>query len=252
MKKIITILLFTLFAFTLFAQIGNYVDVVHLKNGSIVKGVIIENDLDDFIKIELSGGSIFKYEYKEIDKMTREKISSVPTSSPPSVQQQPGQFNNNIILNEEKSRQQDNFAKISLYETQKKSVGAAFLWAFFIPSAGHAYAGNWGRGALFLVGEVVTYGYMISGMLDEIENQKDENMFFQTKAERDRTDKNASKIVWGALGFTALRIWEWIDATSQVKKYNSNLHNSIFAIQPLNFAIMPEAGGARFQLSYNF
>lgn len=37
-----------------------------------------------------------------------------------------------------------------------KDVQKAGLLAAFIPSAGHYYADNWGRGALFLAGELTT------------------------------------------------------------------------------------------------
>ena len=40
-------------------------DVLYLKNGSIIKGKIIENKINDYIKVELSGGSVLKYKYND-------------------------------------------------------------------------------------------------------------------------------------------------------------------------------------------
>jgi len=58
---------------------NEYVDVVNLKDGSIIKGQIIENKINQHIKIELSGGSIFKFEYNEIISIDIEKRdTSIP------------------------------------------------------------------------------------------------------------------------------------------------------------------------------
>ena len=57
-----------------------YIDVVHLKNGSIIKGIIIEQIPNKTIKIETSGGSIFVYQMDEVIKIVKEE-KLVPTSN---------------------------------------------------------------------------------------------------------------------------------------------------------------------------
>lgn len=55
----------------LFAQnVG--VDVVHLKNGSVIRGLIIEQVPAKQIKVKTSDGSIFVYQMSEIEKMTKD------------------------------------------------------------------------------------------------------------------------------------------------------------------------------------
>lgn len=49
------------------------VDVVYLKNGSIIKGTIIEQVPNVSLKIETRDGSVFVYKIEEIEKMTKEK-----------------------------------------------------------------------------------------------------------------------------------------------------------------------------------
>ena len=44
--------------------------------------------------------------------------------------------------------------KIMWYQNEKKSPALAVLCSFFLPSSGHAYAGDWGRGLKFLGGKV--------------------------------------------------------------------------------------------------
>lgn len=48
------------------------VDVVYLKNGSIIRGNVIENEPATHIKIQTKDGSIFVYKAEEILKITRE------------------------------------------------------------------------------------------------------------------------------------------------------------------------------------
>ena len=71
MKKIATLLLLVLITSMSFGQ-GNYQDVVYLKNGSIIRGIIIEQVPNQSIKIETSEGNVFFYSMKEIEKLTKE------------------------------------------------------------------------------------------------------------------------------------------------------------------------------------
>ena len=47
-------------------------DVVYLKNGSILKGTIVEQNLNKSIKLQTSEGNIFVYDFADIEKITRE------------------------------------------------------------------------------------------------------------------------------------------------------------------------------------
>ncbi len=55
-------------------------DLVHLKSGSVLKGDIIENQINDYIKLKTPGGLILQYPYEEIERLTveDEKIPSPP------------------------------------------------------------------------------------------------------------------------------------------------------------------------------
>ncbi len=49
-----------------------YVDVVYLKNGGVIRGMIIEQTPNVQIKIQTKDGSIFVYKMDEIEKMAKE------------------------------------------------------------------------------------------------------------------------------------------------------------------------------------
>ena len=74
MRKIVFLLVFMTTAVA-FAQ-SNYHDVVYLKNGSIIRGVIIEQIPNESLKIETADGSLFVFKIDEVEKMTKERIDA--------------------------------------------------------------------------------------------------------------------------------------------------------------------------------
>lgn len=72
-----TVIIFiTLFIFTPsgFAQQEEMEDVVYLKNGNIIRGQILEQIVNESLKIETRGGSVFVFSMDEISRITKEKI----------------------------------------------------------------------------------------------------------------------------------------------------------------------------------
>jgi len=65
------------------AQSAEFEDVIYLKNGSIIRGVITEQDVQDgTYRIQTMGGSVFVYTPEDIEKVTKEpKLQSVSTQS---------------------------------------------------------------------------------------------------------------------------------------------------------------------------
>jgi hypothetical protein len=72
MKSILTIIFLLSF---LHSQ--TTIDVVQLKNGDIIKGIITENVFNDYIRIELAGGSILTFQYSEILNITKETVNNI-------------------------------------------------------------------------------------------------------------------------------------------------------------------------------
>ena len=64
MRKFLLTSVFILTATVLFAQ--NMQDVVHLKNGSIIRGTIIEQVPNQSITIETADGSLFVFAIDEV------------------------------------------------------------------------------------------------------------------------------------------------------------------------------------------
>jgi hypothetical protein len=71
-------LLFSLL-FANVAQIAaqsNLTDVVYLKNGSIIKGIVVEQIIGQSIKIETKDGNLFVFKTEEVAKITREAMGN--------------------------------------------------------------------------------------------------------------------------------------------------------------------------------
>ena len=76
MRKLV-LLFFVLFvAFSVSAQQNNLIDVVYLKNGSILKGIIVEQVPNKTIKLQTADGNILVYKTNEIQKITKEEASN--------------------------------------------------------------------------------------------------------------------------------------------------------------------------------
>ena len=71
MNKYLSIFVFIM-AITALIIAQERIDVIHLKNGDIAKGIIIENVPNDYIKIQMSNGSILTFKYSDIAKFTVE------------------------------------------------------------------------------------------------------------------------------------------------------------------------------------
>lgn len=70
MKRILILIFVSLLGISVFAQ--NVQEVVYLKNGSIIKGVIMEQVPGVSLKVQTSDGSIFAYKMEEVEKITKE------------------------------------------------------------------------------------------------------------------------------------------------------------------------------------
>jgi hypothetical protein len=76
----IVILLYTA---QIFAQTATR-DVVYLKNGSVIHGIIIETVPDSTIKIQTADGNIFVINFSEIEKYGKESVPEIkPVNAPP-------------------------------------------------------------------------------------------------------------------------------------------------------------------------
>lgn len=89
MNKVVLSVLSLLLAASLHAQTTD--NIVYLKNGSVIKGDVIESVPDRHIKVRTADGSIFVYQMTEVDRIVRDETSrSKSASDTPAGWQQQG------------------------------------------------------------------------------------------------------------------------------------------------------------------
>ena len=72
MRKLL-LLLTLLLSISTYVAAQNYTEVVYLKNGSIIKGVIIEQVPNISLKIKTSDGSLIICQMSDVEKITKEE-----------------------------------------------------------------------------------------------------------------------------------------------------------------------------------
>ena len=134
MKKTVLFITAMLISIASFAQ-TSLQDVVYLKNGSIIRGDIVEYTPTDTVKIMTTDGSVFVYDFAQVEKFAKEEAKRYQT---PTI--------------------------------EKKSPWASGIMSYFIPGLGQMYNGEsrkgWidfstqiGAGAVTLGGAALVMGF---------------------------------------------------------------------------------------------
>ena len=100
MRKLLFLFIVLFVTTVVSAQQNNLVDVVYLKNGSIIRGVIIEQVPNELIKLQTADGNLFVYQTSEIEKIIKE----APTT----------QTENTLAFGEKKSNQRRGYIGLSV------------------------------------------------------------------------------------------------------------------------------------------
>ena len=114
MRKLL-LLLTLLLSISTYVAAQNYTEVVYLKNGSIIKGVIIEQVPNVSLKIKTSDGSLIICQMSDVTKITKEEETEALAEAQNHMEETAKENGN--LLNQAKER-----AK-SLIEGYVKNVG---------------------------------------------------------------------------------------------------------------------------------
>lgn len=97
MKKVLLTTVFILTVTIVFGQ-NNLQDVVYLKNGSIIRGTIIEQVPNESLKVKTADGSIYVFTISDVEKMTKEPVVVLQqsTTAPQPMQQEQQEFHQKL------------------------------------------------------------------------------------------------------------------------------------------------------------
>lgn len=113
--------------------------------------------------------------------------------------------------------------KIFQYEEKKKSSWGAVGIAWLLPSAGHAYSGDWNRGLKFLAVE----GLEVAIMLYAFSAEQGEYYSTKNGGGYNYETRNPALGSMALIALVGTRIWEYIDAYDTAEDYNQELRNSM-------------------------
>lgn len=183
------ILLFCSFT-SVFAQ-QRTLDIVYLKNGMIVRGVIIENIPDVSIKIQLRDRSIHEYSSEEIEKIVRKPLGQ------PQYRSQTSQT----------------------LTGSEKSPGIAFILSFIFPGLGQYYNGQPVKG---VIQEVLVVG----GVVAALAAGTSDDCYTAGSYPYQYTScyQSTNAVFWVGLGgAAAASLWSMIDAPLSASSINKRL-----------------------------
>ena len=158
-------------------------DVVYLKDGSVLRGTVIEDVIGESLRIRTRDGNVFRIAYDRIERRTKEAaVVAAPLPTNPAASQPRAQVT-----------------------AGRKSPGVAFLLSLLIVGGGQGYNGQWAKGGLMFAGVVASWGVASSGSWDCFE--WDECGTFNA----------------GIAGVVTFALWSWIDAPLSASAINRRL-----------------------------
>lgn len=210
-------------------------EVVYLKNGSIIRGQVIEQIPNVSIKIQTRDGSIFVYEMEEVLKIVKEPIPEIPKAPTKAAK-------------------------------EEKSPGLAFALSFLMPGVGQHYNGQYVKGA---IQNVLYVGGWILVLTAGMGWQEEETYISGYWVEQGYWDSWGDWVdtsywvdgyydsyeVWGytswfyiGLGIAgATALWSMIDAPLSAVAINKKISQ-----QRLSFDVLPKKQGIEAKLTFRF
>jgi hypothetical protein len=152
------ILVIAIIILSVTALIAQTKDIVYLKNGSVIKGTILEMVPDKTIKVQTADGNIFVYNMSEVEKISKEAAAPAPSNEPKPFIEQRG--NENQRGYEGQSSSEGSGAKFSIYGGISLPMGNFAKKEGSIYENGYAKLG-WSAGIQFVTGG--TIGWIIDG-----------------------------------------------------------------------------------------
>lgn len=134
MRKLLFFVLLT-FCFA-FAAAQNMSEVVYLKNGSMIRGMVIEEIPGQSIKIKTADGSVFVYRMSEVSKITREEVKKDDASTTSDCSFQKWAFDGSVsaLMGIGKSKGTTIAVEAGLFKRVQKNLALGLTTGAYIPT----------------------------------------------------------------------------------------------------------------------
>jgi len=206
------------------------IDVVYLKDGGIVRGIIIEQRPGESILIRTRDGSQFRYQMSQIDRMVKEGGTLPRATASPAPQT----------------------------SARRKSPGLAWLLSFVYPGVGQMYNQQWAKGGVMIgmatAGNVVMLSSFSTCFEDEIFDDYYYTRLHQARVgtnsdflaasqadfhTEDEVDEACALVAVGGLVSLGTWIWSMIDAPIAAGKINRRNRRVALELAPELMPLRP-------------
>jgi hypothetical protein len=237
-------MLITAISFSVSAQNGYMEDVVYLKDGSIIRGIIIEQIPNESLKVKTKDGSVFVYKITDVDKMTKEQMANTRANNrninysgnqylyiaPPSYKQIKMDYNYHMYVPQ-------------FSDPYNPTVAGVCSW--IIPGLGQMVCGETGRGLGFLGGYLGCY--LVTGIGSALFVGSSTNYYSSYSSSSSYYYENNSGgrssggllMVVGIVGMVAVDIWSIIDASHVAKVKNMYVSDMRSKTSSLKLEVSP-------------
>lgn len=189
-KKLIHAFIIIIFSFS--TVIADYVDIIYLKNGTIIKGVIIEQIPGESLTIETIEGNKIVCSFDDITKILKEKVVEKEVEKK--------------VKKPQMSLEELAFKRKKEEYNSKRIDGWMVLGCSCVPIGGTGYffGKEPTKGAIFLAGDVVWWvGFITIGI-----------------------DSTIGIVTFIGI-YVAARVYEYVDAFAVAERYNKKLKKKI-------------------------
>ena len=189
-------------------------DVVYLKDGTIVRGTIIEQIPGESLKIQTQGGSVFLYTLEEIAKIVKEPVLE------PEVKAEPDPKPDDITDEAAKMAKESMLEMQGQVRVKKKEPWLAFALSLVMPGTGQFYNDQYTKGTVQVSAFAAGAGLVFLGVRDNYKAH-------QTRADGsvhypwiDPEGNNKTMALPGGILWACAHVWSVIDAPLSAIRIN--------------------------------
>ena len=188
-------------------------DVVYLKDGTIVRGTIIEQIPGESLKIQTQGGSVFLYALEEIAKIVKEPVLE------PEVKAEPDPKPDDTT-DEAAKMAKEPVMVMERIKVKEKEPWLAFALSLVMPGTGQFYNDQYTKGIVQLGAVAAGAGLVFIGVRDNYKaygRDADGNPFYHWT---DPEGNNKTMALPGGILWACAHVWSVIDAPLSAIRIN--------------------------------